>query len=350
MIEWSDGYTARWKVVSVDPVTWEDGDEIPGIRSVTINRDATDDYPLLEQASLVIDWDILDPDLEDGYYRIKMVASDQFSVTEERHDVSTVLIESDSGYIDKRYVEATATGYSVLQPAKDRLMRKGDYAPKGSNGAEYARGLLIEGGVIAPIEVEGGFTLDDHIVFDSRWSYIRAVWAVLDAANWCMRISGRGVITISPKPDTPVLELDRLNGMRHIFPGISYDKSRSGIPNVYYAISGDSEAVAINDNPESRTSTVYRGREITEVDDSPVRIDNESLQQYAERMLSEMSTVVRKYSWTREYLEDAVPFDLIHINLYDFNIFGDFRILTQTIKCDKGISVNETIGLEESEY
>lgn len=340
----ASGFTSEWKLMRVNPDTWENMAEVPGVKTVKVNRDGTDDYPMLEAATVNMDVAVGD-EFEEGYYRIVMRATEGRGF--EAYDIATLLMQSSSGTTDRRVTGIEVTGTSVLQGAKDKKLLVGTYAPKGVDGADYCASLLREC-IPAPVTVDGSFTLDEHVVFGVGISYLQAVWTILDYAGWCIRISGRGEVRISKKPETATLLLDKANA-RKVLPGIDYTLDLSGIPNVYYAVYGDTDAKAVNDNPDSRVSTVTRGREVDEVDTSPVPVNGETLDAYCRRKLEELSTVVKTYTYTREW-EDIVPFDMVEASLSEHGISGELRVLTQSITCDAGIVVDEKVGMEIKEF
>lgn len=345
-IDWASVYTAKWLVMHVNSATWEDTSPYEGIKSIKINRDCTDDYPLLEAGSLTAVRPITEA-FEEGWYRIELIAKQGHVTVKE--PIATLLLQSDAGAINRNLDSRSIDGYSVLQPAKEKKVLVGTYAPKGVNGAEYAAELL-RSCTPAPVNVEGdGFTLEEHVIFGVGVTYLQAVWTILDAANWCMRIHGDGRITICDKPSVPSLSLNKAN-TRMLQPDLDYKKNLNGIPNRYTAIQGDNSAVAVNENPDSRTSVQSRGRVIDEVDTNPIRVNGETLQGYVERRLEELSTTITEYTYTREYWSDVLPYDIVDGYLPEIGMYGQYRVLTQAITCDHGIIVDERVGMEVKEY
>lgn len=343
-MDWRSSYKCGWKLYRVDPRTWLDGREVDGLMSASIDRDCTDDVPLLESGSFEVD--LGGGPFESGWHRLVMV-TDQGGVV-ERWPIATMLLESDETSRDKKAAIARVTGRSVLQPAADALIATGTYAPKGSNGAAYAASLLEEC-TVAPVTVSGGFTLDNHYVFEPGSSYLQCAWSLLDAANWCMRISGDGAISVQPRPSEPSLVLNRDNS-RILQPASSSEAAWSGVKNRYIAVDGEEVATAVNDDPSSPASVQARGRYVDELDQSPTRVDGETLDAYARRRLEEISTVTESCSYTREYVHGAVPFDIVRAVIPGLGMTGDMRVLSQKLTCGKGISVEEKAGVEVRGY
>ena len=230
-----------------------------------------------------------------------------------------------------------AEGYSVLYPASVTTVVTGEYAPKGINGAEYA-GALLASAINAPVEVEGSFTLNDHVVHKIGSSVLEAVWAVLDAGGFIMQIDGRGVVHIRPKPTEPALTIDS-NNTRILTNGISYTTDISEVPNRYVVIDDISRTIAVNDDPESEISTVRRGFCVDVVDESPKPVNGETQAIYARRKLRELSVVRDERTYTREYADGVLLYSVVRASIDGLE--GDLRVESQTINCGKGVTVQE---------
>ena len=335
-MDWTRGYSSEWTVMAVDRDTWADAGIVEGVREVSISRDCTDSVPLLETGTMTLDAD----SFEWEWCRIYMVAN---QVAPVKVAIATMLFERQSSHFEKGARTLNARGRSVLQPVADRSMTRGSYAPAGTNGANFVANLLREC-TPAPVNVDGSFTLVDDVVFDLGCSYLDAVWAVLNAANWCMQIDGDGTINIRKMPTEPSLELSRANA-GVLIPGIDDDYSIVDIPNRYIAVDDGEIAMATNDSG-SEASYNKRGRWVDYVDESPVLVDGETLQSYADRKLVEMSTIMRKYSYQREYWPDVVPYSIVRATMPNNGIDGDLRVLSQSLECGRGVVISEVSGME----
>jgi len=336
MTDWLGGYSAGWEVQRVDPSTWGDAGALEGVRSVSIDRDCTGDVPLLETGEMA-----LVGSLESAWYRIYMVA-EQDSI--ERIAMATLLFERISARTQRGACEVKARGRSTLQPAADRRMPRGAYAPASCDGAAYVAGILREC-TPAPVSVDGSFTLVDDVVFDVGCTYLEAAWTVLNAAGWCMQIDGLGRITVMAKPTDPALALDDANAGL-LLPGVDDDFSIVDVPNRYYAVDDGEVAVAENTDEGSMLGYPQRGRWVDKVDTSPVLVDGESLEMYARRKLAEESTITRTFTYEREYWPNVFPFSVVHAMQAANGIEGDLRVMTQNIECGRGVKVTEKSGME----
>lgn len=344
-IDWSKSYQSEFVLSRVDPGTWENAETVSNVSSIQIDRDCTDETPLLETGSLTID---IDPttEFQEAWYRVNMLATQNGRT--ESIPISTLRLQSSSGSISRGITEVSVDGYSVLVPLSDQKLRAGEYVPKDYSGGAYLQKLMQEC-TPAPVVVESTFTLNQHHVFDTGMTYLEAVWSILDAANWCMQIDGYGTITVKEKPKSYIFELDR-DAVSMLLPGINYNLDLASIPNRYTAVSGRQSATVVNNKTDSRVSYPARGWYVDIVDTDPTRINGESLEHYAARQLELASTITKTWSYTREYIPDILPFSLLKANLPDFGIDGDVRVLTQQLKLDKGIQVTEKIGAEIKEW
>ena len=342
MSGYGSSYSTEWRLLKMNEDTWAPSDLVEGFKSAQINRDGTDECPLLESGTIVCDRPV-GKDLEEGWYKIEARAS--FGGTALRLDVATLLLYSTQSLTNRFSDAVTLKGSSVLKPAADRKMLKGSYIPKGVDGAEYVHDLLTES-ISAPVVVDGSFTIDDYVVLQAGTSYLKAAWLALDAAAWCMQIDGDGTVHICPKPSKPDLVLDNANA-KLLQPSITRTVEYGSVPNFYYADDGEQSAYSINEDPYSPTSTISRhGRRVDVYDESPVRVNGETLSAYTARKLEEQSTIVKTHSYNREYVPGIVPFSLVRGTMSSVGLEGDMRVMSQTLVCDKGIHITEKAGLE----
>lgn len=336
-MDWTKSYTSTWRIFRVNRKTWADGEVVKGVDSASVSRTA--DGRLLESGSLEVTGNF-----ETDYYRIVMIANQGGEL--ERVNVATLIFESTGGDRDYGRTTHDANGYSVLYPASTTAVTLGEYAPAGIDGARYAADLLASA-INAPVEVEGGFTLNDHVVHELGSSVIDAVWSVLDAGNYIMQIDGRGVVHIRPKPTEPSLRISNSNiGM--LSNGISFSADMSEIPNRYIVITDDAVTIASNDDPESIVSTVNRGFFVDVVDTSPTPVNGKTIAEYAEDRLKQLSVRKDESTYVREYAPDVYIYSLVRASIDGLQ--GDLRVESQSIDCSNGISVHERAAKEVQLY
>ena len=332
-MDWTKSYTSTWRVYRVNRNTWADGEALKKVDSASVSRTA--DGSVLESGSLEVSGEF-----STDYYRIVMVAQQGWEFV--RVDVATLLFEIKGGTIDFGRTVTSINGYSVLRPAETTAIAIGGYAPAGIDGVQYAKELL-ESAINAPVETEGSFTLNDHVVHELGSSVIEAVWAVLNAGGYIMQIDGRGVVHIRPKPTEPSLKITNANiGM--LTNGIDFESDMSEIPNRYIVISDDAVVIAENNDPASIVSTVSRGYFVDMVDTSPTPVNGKTLNEYAKDRLKELSILKDERAYTREYVPDVYLYSLVRASIDGLQ--GDMRVTSQTVNCGNGITVNEKASRE----
>jgi len=334
-MEWDKSYSATWRVYKVNPRTWADGDRLEKVDSVSLSRTA--DGKMLESGSLS-----LTGDFEEGYYRIAMTTEQGNLV--ERVDIATLLFQETGGKYNHRTDYRSIDGGSVLFPASTTAVVIGEYAPSGVDGARYA-GDLLQSAINAPVEVEGSFVLNNHIVHELGSYVIDAVWAVLDAGGFVIQIDGRGVVHIKPKPTDPALVIDS-SMVRMMQNEINYTANSSEIPNRYMVIDGTHITIASNESETSPVSVPNRGFCVDFVDASPTPINGETYGEYANRKLKELSVLKEGRSYVREYVDGVYVYDIVRASIDGMQ--GDFRIHSQSVNCGNGVTISEKANKETS--
>ena len=345
MIDWDRSYTCDLDVYEVNKDTWENMYRVPGSYSVSVSTDGTDDVPLLHTATFTIDRGFPSDYEVGGWYRAMMKVH-QNGLTEE-HAITTQLVEIDKEDIKTSRVELGFSGKSSLQPAADRKLRVGEFVPKEYDGAQWAADKLREC-TPAPVHIVGdGFRLQDYYVFATGESYLSAVWSILGYGDWCIQLDGRGEIYIKPKPKEVKYTFFR-DKYGLLDPSRSKDYTWSGVPNRYIARMDGKEYVAENHNPRSPLSYERRGRWVEEVEENPTLLSGESAEYYVRRKLAEVSSLLRTYTYKREFIGDVQPYDLLEFSLPKMN--GTYRVLSQTLTIGKGVTVSEKVGEVVEEY
>ncbi|MBQ9147810.1 MAG: hypothetical protein IJX68_08870 [Rikenellaceae bacterium] len=336
-MDWGAGYEATWRIFHVNADTWSDADEAQGLSDISITRT---DEGKMESGTFQAEGDF-----DEGYYRIAMIASQGGESL--RYDMATLLCSTSTYKADRGISVREIEGASVLQPAESQVLFEGEYAQAGSDGAQYAAELLRRA-IVAPIEVEGAFILNTHIVFDIGTSILDAAWQLLDAGGFCMQIDGRGVVHILAYPATPSLVLDK-GGLSMVLAGVDVSE-QVDVPNRYIAIEEEQVSIAVNDSPASPTSTVSVGRCIDELDESPTRVGGETLAAYAARRLEEESASITERTYKREWSPDVHPFSIVRGMVPSVGLAGDMRVVSQSIECGNGALVTEKAVIKEQTW
>lgn len=328
-MDWSSSYTAHWRVFRVNRKTWADAEPLSKVDSVNLSRTA--DGSLLESGGMS-----LSGEFQSDYYRIVMIAEQGAEVA--RVDVATLLFNMSGGKVDYGMTVHDIDGFSVLYPASVTAVTIGEYAPAGVDGAQYAKELL-QTAINAPVQADGSFTLNDHVVHELGSTVLNAVWNVLDAGEFIIQIDGRGIVHIRPRPTEPSLVLSG-ESIGLLTNGINFSSDMSEIPNRYVVVDEDIITIAENNNSESIVSTVSRGYNVDIIDTSPTLVNGETYSEYANRMLIRESVLKQEHKYTREFAPDVYPYSIVKGSIKGLE--GNLRVRSQTINCGNGITVNET--------
>ena len=332
-MRYDQSYRSLWRVFRVNRDTWADAELIEDVDSIEITKTA--DGAVMESGTMEISGT-----LEEDYYRIVMTAEQGMAA--ERVEVATLLFSQSDGTYDYNSETQQLEGHSVLYPASVTVILEGEYAPAGVDGARYA-GDLLQSVINAPVEVEGSFILNEHVVHEIGSSTLDAVWNVLTAGGFVMQIDGRGVVHIMPKPMEPSFVLDSTE-LRILNPGIDYTTDRSDIPNRYIVLDETSKTVAVNNSELSEISTVSRGYTVDMVDESPTPVNGETMSAYAVRRLHEESFEKIESTYSREYVGGVYVHSIVRASINSLE--GDLRVKTQNISCKNGIKVTEEVVKE----
>lgn len=344
MIDWSSGYSSKFELLKIDPGTWMPTNDVHGLYTASVNRDATDDTPLLETASITVDGNA-----EDGWYRLILRARQDG--IEGVDPLGTFRFSANTtSYFGSARKSMTMDGVSVLHPCSTVKCRVGEYAGKGESVGEWVLRALRDR-TPAPVRIGTDVrkAISDWYVFDDGTKVIKSVWDVLDAAEWVLQIDGYGVITILPKPDVPKFEIGKSNyGI--LQPQFDRTTDRNSAPNVYRITKDDKEIEVINDDPNSEISVSRRGYRIEETENNPMLLDGESRENYGKRKLTEMSKGFDTWKYDREYIPGITVFDMVDCRRQDIGMVGKATIMSQKLTCDKGVKIDEKVAIEVSDY
>lgn len=331
-MDWSKGFSAKYYMTVVDRHSWRDIDRIE-ITGGTVKREYSD---LRESADIkCISYDA---DAE----QIIRVWLDAYQTSDSSHTpIFTGLASSPERDINGRLETNNLQCYSVLKIAQDILLPRGWYAPAAADGGMLVRNLLSVIG--APINIaENSPALKSAIIAEEGENNLSMADKILLAMNWRLRLTGLGEIIIEPMSKEPIVLFNSLdNDVIELSLKVSYDWY--SCPNVYRAVSGDTVAVARDDDPDSKFSTVNRGREIWVEDSNCYLNESETIADYAKRRLKEEQQVSYTMSYKRRFDPDVTVGDIATINYPEQDIFGNFLITSQDIELNYGAKTSEEV-------
>lgn len=333
-MDWSRGYTASYYVSIVDPATWRDLETIE-ITGGSINRDYEDG--LRESASF--DCDNYSPGIEQ-WIRIYLYTQQEGS-NDDHVALFTGLATSPSveysGVLESRSIEC----YSVLKPANDIYLLRGWYAPRGMTGGEVIRDLLSV--IPAPVIIEEGSPiLSNNIIADDEETRLSMVHKVLMAmSGWRMRIGGDGTVYIEKIPDQPSDFFDPLYNPV-IETDIKITEDLFSCPNIFIALEDEITAIA-RDDSDGNLSVTNRGREVMVQESGCQLMDNETIEEYANRRLRELQQHNVSASYNRRFIPDIYPGDPVRLSYPEQGLDNIFYVESQSIELSYAARTSETV-------
>lgn len=343
MANWLESMQQSYEYYIVDPGTWRDKEPIKNVKSSTITRD--EDLETLGSATI----DTTDI-IGECYIRIYLVTI-QNGVT-EKHPLGTFLAQSPSSSFDGKVKSTTIDAYTPLVELKENQPPIGYFTPKDQNIMETVY-MLTKDHLRAPVvktEHESNLYYDFIAETDDTW--LRYNSDLLANAKHKYALDEMGRILFEPIQDTaslqPVWTYDDDNSSI-LYPEITITRDLYDIPNVVEVIHSTGSTMqytkVTNDDPNSPTSTINRGREIVRRITNPDLIGSDptkrEIDEYAKRALTELSTVECVVSYTHGYCPVRLG-DCVRLNYSRAGINGiKAKVIYQNIKCIPGCSVQE---------
>lgn len=336
-MDWSKGYSARYYITFVDPKTWSDLRRVE-ISSGSINRSSTG---LRESASIVTEEVFSDIET---WIRIHMDIDQNGSRTHEA--LFTGIATSPSFEFEGNIQANNYECYSVLKPVDDILLLRGWYVSPGSSGAEVVKDLLKA--TSAPVSIPEEYASDksqyitNYIIAEDGETNLSMIDKILTTINWRLRIKGDGSISIEPIANKPSYRFDPLS-FDIIEPRVKISADWFSVPNVFCAISDGLTAIAKDEKPDSPLSIANRGREVWMTESNCDLSDNETIEAYAYRRLKEEQQIIKTASYSRRYIPDIIPGDLITLNYPKQNMDGLFYVSDQSIDLGYAAKTSEEV-------
>lgn len=343
MANWLESMQQSFEYYIVDPGTWKDKTPLKNVKSSTIQRDL--EVSTLGSASI----DVTDM-VGECYVRIYLVTI-QNGIT-EKHPLGTFIVQTPSSSFDGKVRSVTMTAYTPLIELKEKPMPIGYFIAKDANIMENAC-LLTKANLRAPVVfTEKEDILHYDFVAETNETWLTYIASLLANAKHTFALDELGRILFSPKQDTaslqPVWTYDDSNSSI-LYPSITVNHDLYNIPNVLEVIhskgSNIQYARVVNDDPNSPTSTVNRGREIIKIVTNPDLIGSDptkhEIDEYATNLLKELSTVEYTITYSHGYcpvrIGDCVRLDYPKSGLEDVKA----KVISQSIKCEPGCPVQE---------
>lgn len=342
-VNWSDSMEQTFEYYEVDPITWKDKKPLDMVKTCNISRD--DDADTLGSATLDID-----NTLGECYVRVYLIINqngNRFKIV-----LGTFLVQTPSSSYDGKTRKVSMDAYTPLLELKENPPPLGFALLKNENIMRQAY-LIVRDNCRAPVvETTSDKTLQDNFVADPNEKWLSYISDLIAQAKYRLHLDEEGKILFAPiqKVDElqPVFTFNDDNSSI-LYPEITMQHDLYGIPNVVEVVcsTGVKEYTArvVNDDPNSLTSTVNRGREILYRDTNPNLTGyptEEQIDEYAKLLLEKLSSVEYQITYTHGYCPVRVG-DAVRLNYKRAGLEGiKAKVIKQSIKCENGCSVNET--------
>jgi hypothetical protein len=367
MLDWTKSMQQTFEYYVVDPDTWKDVRPIDCVKTSTINRDADSET----RGSATFD---ITENIDECYIRIYLVTIQ--NGVKEKHPLGTYLAQTPSSSYDGKVSTYLVDGYTPLIELKEKHPPLGfSIEKKTDEKIMVAAHRLTQEHCRAPVvPASSNSTLDDYndnFVADPKdtWlGFLSSLISITDASGdepkYSFDLDEMGRILFAPVQKTEALQpiwtyTDDNSSI--LLPDITLDRDIYGIPNVVeviYSTGGPNGKQyygrAVNDDENSPTSTINRGREITYRITDPKLVgvsgddedidgikQNRQVHEYAKQVLKEMSTVEYTVTYTHGYcpvrVDDCVLLNYTKAGLNNIKA----KVISQSISCKPGCQVNE---------
>ena len=343
MVDWLSSMQQTFEYYIVNPATWKDAKKIENVKSCSISRDS--DAGTLGSASI----NITEP-VGECYVRIYLITIQ--NGTKERHPLGTFLVQTPSTSFDGKVRNLSMDAYTPLLELKETKPPLGYSVRKGTNIMTIARQLTQENTRAPVVPASCDTNLFSDFVAETDDSWLTFLTDLLLNAKYSYDLDEMGRILFAPEQDTaslqPVWTYNDDDNSSILYANLNMDHDLYGIPNVVEVIyshgNGYYYSRVVNDDPNSPTSTVNRGREIIHRVSDPDLIGDPTenqIDEYANRLLRELSSLEYTITYTHGYcpvrVGDCVRFNYSRADLKNVKA----KVISQTIKCEPGCPVTE---------
>ena len=343
MIDWTESMEQTFEYYEVDPNTWKDTKQITTITSSSISRD--DNTDTLGSASI---------DMENAigecYIRIYLVAK-QNNIT-YREPLGTFLIQTPSSSFDGKTRKVSIDAYTPLLELKENPTPLGYALLKNDNVMREAYLLAKDNCRVPVVETESNKQLTANFVADTNDSWLTFIRDLITQAKYSFGLDELGRIIF--KPTQKIEELQPKwtfndNNSSILLPELTLKHDLYKVPNVVEVVCSTGTTIVTsrveNNDPNSPTSIIKRGREILYRDTKPEihgYPTQAQLDEYAENLLSSLSSVEYTVTYSHAYCPVTIG-DCVRLN-YEKAGLKDIKakIISQSISCKPGCEIKET--------
>lgn len=342
MTDWTKSMQQTFEYYIVNPATWKDVRRINNVKSGSITRDLG--VETLGSAT----FDIEEP-LGECYIRVYLITIQNGA--KDKYPLGTYLIQTPSSKFDGKNKIVSVDAYTPLLELKENPPPIGYSVLKDTNIMETAYKITKEQARAPVVAAACTETLFSDFVANTDDTWMTFLNDLMANAKYTFALDELGRILFSPKQDMaslqPVWTFDDSNSSI-LYPEINMDYDLYGIPNVVEVIySSDDRCYysrIVNDDSNSPTSTVSRGREIIHRVTEPILYGNptdEQVNEYAVRLLRSLSSIEYTVNYSHGYCPVKIG-DCVRLNYSKAGLNGiKAKVISQSIKCEPGCPVSE---------
>lgn len=327
-MDWTRGYSSYIEVNLVDPVTWQDKEALDVLEcSIDLSSDGEGG-----SASLKLKRGLPKPQ----WVRIWLVA-DQGGIGSRVPLFTgiTSVRRDDPTWVD---IPTQVDCYSSLLVPDKWLLPRGYYVGEGSDPIRVAASLL-RGHILSSVIMDGECNeqLSSNIIAEDNETALTMSRYLVETYNWRLRVDGLGDVTIT-NDDSPALSLDSSYDIV-VTDGIDDTKDEWDKPTTLEVIFSNGSVEVVRDDE----AISELGFEVCQRETDVSLSGGESAESYAKRRLRELRATSRTVKWTREFVPNVFPGDVVDVVLPSKGINGLFRITSQSLSFGGGVTVNEEV-------
>ena len=342
MPDWTDTMEQSFEYYEVDPNTWKDKRLLTTVKSSTLNRD--DSADTLGSATV----DVTDL-VGESYIRVYIIIRQNGGTF--KYPLGTYIVQTPSSNFDGTTKSVSMDAYTPLLELKENPPPLGYALLKDDNIMDEAYEIIRNNCRAPVVKTTSDKLLLNNFVANNDDKWLSFIQDLIAQAKYKLYLDDLGRILFAPiqkiEELQPVYTYND-NNSSILMPEITLQHDLYGIPNVVEVVSSNSNGILysriVNDDINSPTSTVNRGREIVYRDTSPSipgYPTQEQLDEYATRLLESLSSIEYQVSYSHGYcpvrVGDCVRLNYKRAGLEDIKA----KVISQSIKCEAGCTVNE---------
>lgn len=353
MIDWTQPMAQTFEFCEVDPDTWQDARRLLEVKGGELSFDEGED------TGGHATFKTSEP-LGETYVRTYLVA-EQEGRPRVRVPLGTFLAQTSSKSHDGASAEYSVEAYTPLLELADGLPPVGFSVAAGTDAVAEVADLAELNARAPAVRGSVSIELDEAHVAEPDESWLEFLNSL--AAKAGTRLfpdeMGQSILIASEVPAAmrPVRRFTD-DEASIVQAGVTDETDLYGVPNhvevVYSADAGAHVGAAVNDNPDSPTSTAARGRVLPFRETSPDVPDGLSgaaldawLAAEAARLLGEKGAVTRTCKYTRGYVPDVRVGSCVRLDLERAGVHADAVVTAQSYDCSTGCQVTETVKWQE---